>query len=119
MAAFACALLSKEVGVVALPLVAAQDWYLSKDRRGLFQSPRRARLYVVYVAVLLAYVLVRNGVTGGLGVADTYYMDNPLVATTLAVRLATALVVIGKGVRSPGTAHHSLPGLLLQHHPSG
>jgi Tfp pilus assembly protein PilF len=98
VAAFACALLSKEVGVVALPLVAAQDWFLSVDRRRLFQSPRRAKLYVAYVTVLLAYVLVRNGVTGGVGIPDTFYMDNPLVAATLGARLATALLVMGKGV---------------------
>lgn len=97
VAAFACALLSKEVGVVALPLVAAQDWLLSKDRRRLFQSTRRAKLYVAYLTVLLAYVLVRNGVTGGVGVSDTYYMDNPLVTATLGARLGTALVVLGKG----------------------
>ena len=98
VAAFACALLSKEVGLVALPLVAAQDWFLSKNRRGIFRSSRRAMLYVAYAAVLLAYVLVRNRVTGGVGVPGTFYMDNPLVAATLGVRLVTAFMVLGKGV---------------------
>ena len=98
VAAFACALLSKEVGVVALPLVAAQDWFLSEDRRKLFHSAGRAKLYVAYIAVLLAYVLVRNGVTGGIGVPDTFYMDNPLVGATLGARLATVVVVMGKGL---------------------
>ncbi|TFH65854.1 MAG: tetratricopeptide repeat protein [Gemmatimonadales bacterium] len=117
VAAFACALLAKEVGVVGLTLVAAQDWFLSEDRREIFQSPRRAKLYVAYLSVLLAYVLIRNGVTGGVGVPDTYYMDNPLVAATLGARLATAMVVMGKGATllvlpialSPDYSFNALP----------
>lgn len=117
VAAFACALLAKEVGVVGLTLVAAQDWFLSENRPEIFQSPRRAKLYVAYVSVLLAYVLIRNGVTGGVGVPDTYYMDNPLVAATLGARLATAMVVMGKGAAllvlpitlSPDYSFNALP----------
>jgi tetratricopeptide (TPR) repeat protein len=96
--AFALALLSKEVGAVGLPLVAAQDWLLSPNRSRLLQDRRRATLYVGYLATFLAYVLVRNRVTGGVGVPDTFYMDNPLVLAPLGVRLATATAVIGKGV---------------------
>ncbi|MGW8265686.1 MAG: tetratricopeptide repeat protein, partial [Longimicrobiales bacterium] len=95
--AYACALLSKEVGVVGIALVAAQDWFLTTDRSGLAQDGRRANLYVGYLATLLVYVLVRNGITGGVGVPDTYYMDNPLVVTPFGIRFATAVAVIGKG----------------------
>ena len=95
---FAGALLSKEVGLVALPLVATQDWFLCSDRKGFFHSSRRARLYVTYLAILLVYVLVRNTVTGGFSIPDTYYMDNPLVTASLPVRLSTAMVVLGKGL---------------------
>ena len=96
--AYAGALLSKEVGVVGIALVAAQDWLLTKDRSRLARDGRTAGLYVGYVATLLAYVLVRNRITGGVGVPDTFYMDNPLVVAPLGVRLATALAVIGKGL---------------------
>jgi len=117
LAAYACAMLSKEVGVVGLPLVAAQDWFLTQDRARLARDGRRAILYVGYVAVLLIYVLVRNGVTGGVGVPETYYMDNPLVGVTLPVRLATALVVLGKGIAlqilpihlSPDYSYNAIP----------
>jgi len=96
--AYALGMLSKEVGVVGLPLVAAQDWFLTRNRTALALDGRRAALYVSYVATLLIYVIVRNAVTGGVGVPDTFYMDNPLVTAPLAVRLATALAVIGKGL---------------------
>lgn len=96
--AFAAAVLSKEVGVVGIPLVVAQDWLLAKDRRGFFRSSRRAMLYASYLAVLALYVLARNRITGGVGIPDTYYMDNPLLAAGLASRMATAVTVIGKGL---------------------
>lgn len=96
--AYACAMLSKEVGVVGIALVAAQDWVLTRDRSSLARDGRRAGLYVGYLSTLLAYVLVRNHVTGGIGVPETYYMDNPLVAVPAGARLATAVAVIGKGL---------------------
>jgi Flp pilus assembly protein TadD len=96
--AYACAMLSKEVGVVGLALVAGQDWLLSRDRSQLARDGRRARIFVGYVATLLAYVLIRNAVTGGVGVPETFYMDNPLLAVSLWVRLSTAVAVIGKGL---------------------
>jgi Flp pilus assembly protein TadD len=96
--AYAAAMLSKEVGVVGVAFVAIQDWFLSPDRSRLARDGRRAGLYVAYVAALLVYVLVRNRVTGGVGVPETYYFDNPLVAAPIASRLATAVVVIGKGL---------------------
>lgn len=96
--AYAGAMLSKEVGVVGVALVAAQDWFMTRDRKDLFGDPRRARLFAAYVATLLAYVLVRNQVVGGMGVPDTFYMDNPLVQAPLDVRLGTALAVLGKGL---------------------
>lgn len=115
--AYACAMLSKEVGVVGLPLVAAQDWFLTRDPSRLARDGRRAVLYVGYVMVLLIYVLVRNAVTGGVGVPETYYMDNPLVGVSLPVRLATALAVIGRGIAlqfipvhlSPDYSYNAIP----------
>jgi Flp pilus assembly protein TadD len=115
--AYACAMLSKEVGVVGLLLVAAQDWFLTRDRSHLARDRRRARLYVAYIGALLLYVLVRNAVTGGVGVPETYYMDNPLVGASLPARLATALAVVGKGVAlqllplhlSPDYSYNAIP----------
>jgi len=96
--AYAMAMLSKEVGVVGVAFVAAQDWFLESDRSRFARDRRRARLYAAYLATLLVYALVRNGVTGGVGVPETYYFDNPLVTAPLGPRLATALTVIGKGL---------------------
>jgi Flp pilus assembly protein TadD len=96
--AYAGAMLSKEVGMVGLALVGAQDWLFSRDRSQLARDGQTARLFVGYAATLLAYVLIRNAVTGGVGVPETFYMDNPLVAVPLWVRLSTAVAVIGKGL---------------------
>ncbi len=96
--AYALALLSKEVAMVGLVLVAAQDWVLSEDRRTLLRLPRVPKLYVAYLAILLGYILARNAVTGGMGIPDTFYLDNPLVAAPLGTRLLTALAVLGKGI---------------------
>lgn len=115
--AYACAMLSKEVGAVGLVMVAGQDWFLSQDRSQLTRDGRRARLFVAYAATFLAYVLVRNWVTGGVGVPDTFYMDNPLVQAPLGIRIATALALIGKGLalqvlplaQSPDYSFNAIP----------
>jgi tetratricopeptide (TPR) repeat protein len=98
--AFAGALLSKEVGAVGILLVAAQDWLLrTPDERRAMRSDRRAvGLYSAYLLALAAYLLLRVSVVGGLGVPETSYLDNPLVAESALVRIATALVVFGKGL---------------------
>jgi len=98
VAAYALALLSKEVGMMALILVVAHDWVLGGGARNLLRSRRIPRLYVSYVAVLLAYVLLRNAVTGGLAVPETSYLDNPLVNASPGGRFLTALVVQGFGL---------------------
>jgi tetratricopeptide (TPR) repeat protein len=97
-AAFAAALLSKEIGVAGLLLVAVHDLVLEGGPRKLLANARAPVLYVVYLVVLLLYVLARNSVTGAVGVPDTSPLDNPLVAAGPSSRLATALVVIGQGV---------------------
>ena len=115
--AYAGAMLSKEVGAVGLVLVAAQDGFLVRDRKALFQNPVRAPLYVAYGATLLTYVLVRNQIVGGVGVPDTFYMDNPLVQAPPGVRLTTALAVVGKGLalqllpwaQSPDYSYNAIP----------
>jgi tetratricopeptide (TPR) repeat protein len=98
VAAFSAALLSKEIGVAGLLLVTAQDLALDGGPRKLAANARAPGLYIAYLVVLLTYLLVRNTVTGVVGVPGTSPLDNPLVAAGLFSRLATALVVIGHGV---------------------
>ncbi len=116
-AAFAAALLSKEVGAVGLLLVGAHDLLLGGDRRKLLGGRRGAGSYVSYLLVLLCYIVVRNQVTGTLGVPETSFYDNPLVGADPFSRLATALVVIGRGLLllilpltlSPDYSYNAIP----------
>ncbi|UCF41359.1 MAG: DUF1736 domain-containing protein [Gemmatimonadota bacterium] len=96
--AYACAMLSKEAGIVGLALVALLDWRLGPDRGRLIRSQRAGGLYLAYLITFLVYLLVRTTVAGGIGVAETSYLDNPLVAAAPAARFGTALAVIGRGV---------------------
>jgi protein O-mannosyl-transferase len=99
-AAYAAALLSKEVGVVGLLLVVAHDLILAPDGRRLLQgrSTRAMGLYVAYGGILLFYLLVRAQVTGIGGVPETSFFDNPLAGADPFARIATALVVVGQGL---------------------
>ncbi|MDP2956189.1 MAG: DUF1736 domain-containing protein [Longimicrobiales bacterium] len=92
------AMLSKEVGVVGLALVVAQDLWLETDRRAFLARREVPLLYASYLAVATLFLLARTSVTGGLGIPDTSFWDNPLVSATVGVRVATALVVVGKGL---------------------
>lgn len=95
---YLAAMLSKEVGVVGIALVAVQDLWLEKDRR-VFLARRDVPLaYASYLLAASLYLAVRAGVTGGLGIPDTSPFDNPLVAESLGVRVATAWTVVAKGV---------------------
>jgi Flp pilus assembly protein TadD len=98
--AFAGALLSKEVGAVGILLVAAQDWLLRAphERRALLSDRRMVGLYSAYLLTLASYLLVRVTVVGGLGVPETFYLDNPLVAESALVRITTAVVLFGEGL---------------------
>lgn len=91
------AVLSKETGVMAVAVVAAGD-LLSRRRREILRAPGTRALYAAYGATLLLYLLVRIRVTGGLGVPETAFWDNPLVGAAPGIRLATALAVVGQGV---------------------
>ncbi|OGU05037.1 MAG: hypothetical protein A2W29_10445 [Gemmatimonadetes bacterium RBG_16_66_8] len=117
--AYGGALLSKEVGAVGVALVLALDWLAPAERDG--RSPARDRrllgLYLAYVLVLLAYLLARFTVAGGLGVPDTHFIDNPLVAVPIGQRLGTAIVVVAYGLRllvapfplSPDYSYDAIP----------
>ncbi len=98
VALYAGAMLSKEIGVMGLLLVAVQDAFLHDDRREFFNRPRVIGLYFGYMAALAAFFLARLSVTGVIGVPETFAFDNPLVAVGTGARWATALVVAGQGV---------------------
>jgi hypothetical protein len=95
---YALAMLSKEIGVVALPLVLLQDLRLEEDRRAFFDRRQVLLTYVAYGATLVAYLLVRVSVAGGFGVMETAWFDNPLVVASLPVRLVTAAWVVIEGL---------------------
>lgn len=96
--AFACALLSKEVGVVGLAFVAVYDWVIARRHTRLSKDQQRGRLYFGYLATLLVYHAVRIRITGGVGVPQPYFVENPLVQAPLLVKVGTALAVVGKGL---------------------
>lgn len=96
--AYAGAMLSKEVGVVGLALVAAHDWVLEPDRERLLRDRRALGLYAAYLLTFLAYLAVRTTVVGGFGVSDTSFLDNPLMTAPLGTRLLTAVALVGRGV---------------------
>ncbi|HSW31712.1 MAG TPA: DUF1736 domain-containing protein [Longimicrobiales bacterium] len=93
-----CAMLSKEVGVVGLALVAVQDVWLERDRRAFLARREMPLLYASHLAAVTLFLLIRTSVTGGMAIPDTSFFDNPLVSAPLLQRLATALVVVGMGV---------------------
>ncbi|MHB1194030.1 MAG: tetratricopeptide repeat protein [Longimicrobiales bacterium] len=92
-----CAMLSKEVGVVGLALVAVQDLWLERDRRAFLARREVPLLYASHLVAVTLFLLARTSVTGGMGIPDTSFWDNPLASAPLAQRVATALVVAGKG----------------------
>jgi hypothetical protein len=92
-----CAMLSKEVGVVGLALVAVQDLWLERDGRSFLARREVPLLYASHLVAVTLFLLARTSVTGGMGIPDTSFWDNPLVSAPLAQRVATAVVVAGKG----------------------
>jgi Flp pilus assembly protein TadD len=74
-------------------------------------------LYSAYLFALALYLLVRLSVVGGLGVPQTFYLDNPLVVEPALPRIATALVVFGEGLLhlvwpvglSPDYSYNAIP----------
>lgn len=98
--AYAGAMLSKEVGAVAVALLLAQDWFLTPAGRRAELVTNRVRLilYAAYLFALAGYLVARSAVAGGVDVLGTHPLDNPLVGAEAGTRLGTALVVLGKGL---------------------
>jgi tetratricopeptide (TPR) repeat protein len=95
--AYAGAMLSKEVGVVGVGLVLLQDLLLP-DPPGLVPRRRRVALYAGYAAALVAYLAAYSAVAG-LGAPPAIpFVDNPAAHGPGAIRVLTAIAVIGKGL---------------------
>ncbi len=114
--AYAAAMFSKEIGVVGLALVAAEDLLVPDERAG---SPRRARiaLYAGYAAALALYLVAYGRALGGLHAPDVAFVDNPAAHAGTAARLLTGAAVLWKGLAlqllplglSPDYSYDALP----------
>ena len=102
IAAYAAAMLSKEIGTVGLGLAVLSD-LLAEDgclRRGGYVARRRAiALHLAYAVTLVGFLVTYRAITGGVtlrGLPD--FADNPAAHAPLGVRLMTAVAVLGKGL---------------------
>ncbi|HSN92807.1 MAG TPA: tetratricopeptide repeat protein [Anaeromyxobacteraceae bacterium] len=98
-AAYLGAMLSKEVGAVGIGLAALQDLAFPAGPAGAQGRRRRAILYASCAAALAAWLALYRAVAGGLGAPpDVPFVDNPAAHAAAAVRVATAVAVVGKGL---------------------
>ncbi|HEX9051011.1 MAG TPA: DUF1736 domain-containing protein [Anaeromyxobacter sp.] len=94
-AAYAAAMFSKEIGVVGIALVAAQDLLLPDP------APRhrtRATLYAGYAVAIALYLGAYAHALGGFALPVVPFVDNPVAHASASVRVLTALAVLWKGV---------------------
>jgi len=94
-AALAAALLSKELALIAIGLVAVQDLASGAT---IGERRRLAGLYCAYLAVFAAYLAVRWRIVGGLWAVEVPFVDNPVAMASLGVRTSTALGVVARGL---------------------
>ncbi len=114
--AFLAAMFSKESGVVAVGLVALHDLLQPRPDGAPSQLRRRVALYAGYAVGLVGYLLVYREVTAGLGRLPPLG-DNPTAHASAAVRLLTAVAVVGKGLalqlvpigQSPDWSYQAIP----------
>jgi len=95
--AFAGALLSKESGVVAVGLVILLDLTHPRPDGAPVPLRRRAAVYAGYAVALAVYLLVRSAVVAW-AAKPTTLGDNVAAHVGSAVRVMTAIAVIGKGL---------------------
>ncbi len=102
LAAYAAAMLSKEVGAVGLGLAVLRD-LLAEDgclrSEGAGTRRRAIVLHLSYAAALVGYLVTFNAVTGGATLRGLpAFADNPAAYAPLGVRLMSAVAVLGKGL---------------------
>ncbi len=95
--AFAATMLSKEVGVVGVGVVALHDLSLPRPDATSVPRLRRIALYAAYAAALGGYLALRSAVIGGAG-GPTSLSDNVIAHVDPSVRVMTAFAVIGHGL---------------------
>ena len=95
--AFAAAMFSKETGVAAVALILARDWLFGGEGWRRARS-RALGLYFVYLGEVGLYLAARWAAVGSLGVPTIPFDDNPIAYAPAAVRIATAIAVLCRGL---------------------
>jgi tetratricopeptide (TPR) repeat protein len=91
LAAFAAGMLAKESAVTGLGLLAVLHWWLDRDAT----ARQRLRQLAPYVAVVIAYIVLRRAMVGALGLPEPPdALDNPLASVDAWTRLRTAVIVL-------------------------
>ena len=89
---------TKETGLVVIGLVVARDLLVGREEQRA--APRRAAaLYASYLAGAALYLVARWMVLRSLGMPGTPFLENPIASAPALERVATALVVLGKGLQ--------------------
>ena len=118
VAAYAAAMLSKEIGVGGIALVAAQYLILTEERgRSDREKSRNVVLFGAYSLALLGFLVLRSRVAGLFDLPVIPFVDNPAAAASLLVRVATGIAVLGKGLlilllpfrQSPDYSYDAIP----------
>jgi hypothetical protein len=115
--AYLAAMFSKESGVVAVGLAALHDLARRAPEGAPVPIRRRVALYGGYAVALAAYLTVYRAVTAGLGRPLPVLNDNVTAHASAAVRVMTAVAVIGKGLalqllpmgQSPDWSYQAIP----------
>jgi tetratricopeptide (TPR) repeat protein len=110
---------TKEPGLVVVGLVVGRDLLVGReDRRA---APRRAAvLYASYLAGAFLYLGARWTVLRSLGMPGTPFLENPIASAPALERVATALVVLAKGLQllvapvtlSPDYSYAAIPPVM-------
>lgn len=89
---------SKETGLVLVGMAAARDLLFGREQ--IRAAPRRAAaLYAGYLAGAALYLGARWGVLQSVGMPGTPFLENPIASAPFLERLATGIVVLGKGLQ--------------------
>jgi tetratricopeptide (TPR) repeat protein len=91
------ALLSKESGLVVVGLLGAHDLLFAREE---WRTHRRRALvlYASYAALTIAFVVARHAVLDTLVFPRIPFDENPVAAAPAAVRMMTAVAVLGRGL---------------------
>jgi tetratricopeptide (TPR) repeat protein len=91
------ALLSKESALVLIALLAAHDLLFAREDWQLHRR-RALGLFATYLAVTVLFVLARHAVLDTLVFPRVPFDENPVASAPAAVRVMTAVAVLGRGL---------------------